>query len=132
MTDDSHFRSDCPIASTLDIVGDKWTLLIVRDMIFGARRFSEFVNAAEGIKRNILTDRLRRLESAGLVQRREYQTNPPRYDYRLTARGAALLPVVQELAKWGGAQMDHTYAPPDLLLEMIPEDLLRSDDPSEP
>jgi DNA-binding HxlR family transcriptional regulator len=122
MTDDIRHRSDCPIASTLDLVGDKWTLLIVRDMLFGASRFSDFVNAAEGIKRNILTDRLRRLERAGLVSRTVYQDRPKRYRYRLTERGAELLPAIQALARWGAANLGHTYDPPDVLLEWLPED----------
>jgi len=119
---DFDFRSDCPIASTLDLIGDKWTLLILRDMLFGARRFSDFVTAAEGIRRNILADRLKRLAEHGLVVRVAYQDNPPRFHYRLTPKGAALLPVIQELAKWGAAHMAHTYAPPEQLLRWRPED----------
>lgn len=122
MNEQDQYRSDCPIASTLDLVGDKWTLLIIRDMLFGAARFSDFVNAAEGIKRNILTDRLRRLEREGLVHRKRYQDKPERYEYRLTQRGAELLPVIQALARWGAANLGHTYDPPQSLLEWLPED----------
>lgn len=123
---ETDFRSDCPIASTLDLVGDKWTLLILRDMLFGASRFSDFVNAAEGIKRNILTDRLKRLTENGLVYRVPYQDNPPRFHYHLTPKGAALLPVIQELAKWGAANIAHTYDPPERLLSWLPGDHARA------
>lgn len=125
---ETEFRSDCPIASTLDLVGDKWTLLILRDMLFGASRFSDFVNAAEGIKRNILADRLKRLTENGLVSRVPYQDNPPRFHYHLTPKGAALLPVVQELAKWGAAHLAHSHDPPEVLLSWTPEDDLRAPD----
>lgn len=116
-------RSDCPIASTLDIVGDRWTLLILRDMMFGAHRFSDFVNAAEGIRRNILTDRLKRLAAQGLVTRERYQDNPPRFDYRLTGKGADMLPVIRALAQWGAAHIDHTDDPPEALLRLRPADV---------
>lgn len=122
MAEDKPFRSDCPISSTLDLVGDKWTLLILRDMLFGATRFSEFLAKPEGIKRNILTDRLRRLEVAGLIWRESYQTHPPRYSYRLTAQGAELLPVIQALADWGSRHLSHAYDPPAVLMAWTPSD----------
>jgi DNA-binding HxlR family transcriptional regulator len=119
---DYPYRSDCPIASTLDLIGDRWTLLILRDMFFGADRFSDFVAKAEGITRNILTDRLRQMEQNGLIYRQPYSDHPPRSLYRLTERGAQLLPVVQALAAWGAAQLDHTYDPPQSLMDWLPED----------
>lgn len=122
MTTPAPFRSDCPIASTLDLVGDRWTLLILRDMLFGSERFSDFVGKAEGIRRNILTDRLRRMEEDGLIFRETYQTNPPRFRYRLTERGAKLLPVIQALAAWGADHLGHTYEPPDVLMAWVPAD----------
>jgi DNA-binding HxlR family transcriptional regulator len=121
MTD---FRSDCPIASTLDLVGDRWTLVVLRDMIFGATRFGDFLAKPEGIPRNILTERLKRLEAAGLIARAAYQDRPPRFAYRLTARGADMLPVIQALATWGGRHLPHAYAPPAALLQARPETLL--------
>jgi DNA-binding HxlR family transcriptional regulator len=117
------FRSDCPIASALDLLGDKWTLLIFRDMAFGKRRFSEFLESSEQIQRNILSDRLKRMEAGGLVRKARYQTRPARYEYRLTARGADLLPIVQNLARWGYRHIRHTYAPPPELLARTPEAL---------
>jgi len=123
----NDFRSDCPIASALSVIGDRWSLVIIRDMLFGAHRFSQFVNSAEGIKRNILTDRLVKLEERGLITRKKYQDRPPRFDYRLTPKGAELLPVVQEIAKWGAAHLDHTYKPPDALMEWLPGDFYPQD-----
>lgn len=89
----------CPIARTLDLVGEWWTLLIVRDALFGARRFEEF--KATGIADNILSARLKRLTDSGILKRRRYQTHPDRYEYLLTEKGAALGPVVLALRTWG-------------------------------
>lgn len=89
----------CPIARTLDLVGEWWTLLIVRDALLGARRFDEF--KATGIADNILTTRLKRLTEAGIFRRRRYQTHPDRYEYLLTDKGAELAPIVLALRSWG-------------------------------
>jgi DNA-binding HxlR family transcriptional regulator len=94
-------RSDCPIACTLDLIGDRWTLLIVRDLFKAKHRFSEFLGAGEGITTNILTDRLKRLEQAGLVKRSRYQDHPPRYEYHLTPAGRSLSPVLKAIFTWG-------------------------------
>ena len=102
----SDRRSDCPIACSLDLIGDRWTLLIVRDLFRGKRRFSEFLGSDEGIKTNILTDRLKRLEEAGLVQRSPYQKHPPRYDYYLTSKGRDLSPVLNAIFAWGRGYFD--------------------------
>ncbi|HEU5154166.1 MAG TPA: helix-turn-helix domain-containing protein [Gemmatimonadales bacterium] len=99
----SDRRSDCPIACSLDLIGDRWTLLIVRDLFRGKKRFSEFLASDEGIKTNILTDRLKRLEEAGLVQRAPYQKHPLRYDYYLTSQGRDLSPVLSAIFAWGRA-----------------------------
>jgi DNA-binding HxlR family transcriptional regulator len=96
-------RSDCPVACTLDLVGDRWTLLIVRDLFKGKHRFSEFLDSGEGIKTNILAERLKRLERARLVERSRYQDHPPRYEYALTETGRSLGPVVKALYAWGSA-----------------------------
>lgn len=89
----------CPIARTLDLVGQWWTLLIVRDALLGARRFDDF--KATGIADNVLSDRLKRLIEAGIFKRRRYQTHPDRYEYLLTEKGNALAPVVLALRSWG-------------------------------
>ncbi len=89
----------CPIARTLDLVGEWWTLLIVRDALLGARRFEDF--KATGIADNILSARLKRLADAGVLKRRRYQTHPERCEYLLTEKGSALAPVVLALRAWG-------------------------------
>jgi DNA-binding HxlR family transcriptional regulator len=95
-------RSTCPIANVLDIVGDKWTLLVVRDLLMlGKRRYGEFQNSPEAIPTNILADRLKRLEAAGLVKKEFYQDNPPRAEYFLTRKGADLGPVLKAMGQWG-------------------------------
>jgi DNA-binding HxlR family transcriptional regulator len=105
-------RSPCPIANTLDLVGDKWTLLIARDLLFfGKRRYHEFSASPEGIPSNILADRLRRMEAAGLIEKTPYQQRPVRYAYRLTRRGADLKPVLLALIEWGNRHIPGTYRP---------------------
>ena len=95
-------RSPCPIAGALDVMGDAWTLLVIRDLLFyDKHRFADFLGSPEGISTNILAERLRRLEQCGLVERRRYQERPVREEYYLTARGHDLLPVVRQLILWG-------------------------------
>jgi DNA-binding HxlR family transcriptional regulator len=89
----------CPVARTLDVVGEWWTLLIVRDALLGARRFEEF--KATGIADNILSARLRRLVDEGILERVRYQERPDRHEYVLTEKGRALGTVVQALRGWG-------------------------------
>ncbi len=95
-------RSPCPIAGALDVLGDTWTLLVMRDLLFyDKHRFAEFLESPERISTNILAERLKRLERCGLVERRRYQERPPREEYYLTVRGHDLLPVLRELIRWG-------------------------------
>ena len=94
------FRSGCPVASFLDILGDKWTLVIIRDLFAGSRRYNDFLAGPERITTNILADRLKLLENEGLVRRTPYQQNPPRYEYELTDKGQAIRPVLQALKEW--------------------------------
>jgi DNA-binding HxlR family transcriptional regulator len=105
-------RSDCPIACALDLIGDRWTLLIVRDLFRGKHRFSEFLASGEGIKTNILAERLKRLERVGLVERVSYQAHPPRYEYHLTPAGRELSPVLRAILTWGRAHIPGLAAPP--------------------
>jgi DNA-binding HxlR family transcriptional regulator len=106
-------RSRCPVSSALEILGDIWTLLVVRDLLwFGKRRFAELLASGEGISTNILTDRLERLECEGVVTRRKYQDRPPRYEYVLTSRGRDLEPVLRELVRWGSRHVKGTLKPP--------------------
>jgi DNA-binding HxlR family transcriptional regulator len=95
-------RSPCPLGGALDLVGDRWTLLVIRDLLFYRKhRFAEFLASPEGISSNILADRLERLERCGLIERRRYRARPVREEYILTARGLDLRPVLRELIHWG-------------------------------
>ena len=101
-----EFRSRCSIARTLEIVGDKWTLLIVRDLMWhGKQTFQALQDSAERVPSNILSDRLKRLVQWGLVDRSAYQTNPVRYVYRLTDKGRSLEPVLLDIMAWGHANL---------------------------
>jgi DNA-binding HxlR family transcriptional regulator len=101
-------RSPCPVAGALDLVGDRWTLLILRDLLRGMSRYGQFLASPEGISTNLLADRLQRLEQAGLVTAVPYSQHPVRVDYRLTPAGRALRPVVDALAAWGLAHLPGT------------------------
>jgi DNA-binding HxlR family transcriptional regulator len=94
-------RSLCPVACALDVVGDRWTLLVIRDLLGGKRRYGDFLASAEKIPTNILADRLKRLERAGLIARVPYSTRPPRVEYHLTPEGRKLGRTVDALATWG-------------------------------
>ena len=94
-------RSDCPVSNALDVFGDRWTLVVVRDLSFGKTRFSELLAAPEKIPTNILSDRLKQLEMVEVVERVAYQERPMRYEYRLTEKGRDLAPVLQAMAEWG-------------------------------
>jgi DNA-binding HxlR family transcriptional regulator len=92
----------CPVARTLDIVGERWTMLIVRDLVMsGPRKFQDFEQSLRGISPNTLSARLKRLEDAGIVERRFYEQHPPRAEYVLTVRGRELGPVLKALFDWG-------------------------------
>ncbi|MBI3806712.1 MAG: helix-turn-helix transcriptional regulator [Nitrospirae bacterium] len=94
-------RSHCPITIVLDTLGDKWTLLVIRDLVLGKRRYQEFMASPERIASNILANRLKKLEAAGLVTRKTYQGNPARYEYLLTRKGKGLEPVLEAIIVWG-------------------------------
>ena len=91
----------CPVLATAQIVSGKWTLLMLRDLGEGPRRFSELQRSLCGISPRTLSTRLRALEEEGIVQRREFAEMPPRVEYRLTAKGAALAPIVQAMREYG-------------------------------
>lgn len=94
-------RSACAVANSLDIVGDKWTLLVVRDLLHGKRTFGELASSPERIPTNILAERLKRLEAAGIIIGTPYQERPVRYAYTLTAKGVALGDVLLAFVRWG-------------------------------
>jgi DNA-binding HxlR family transcriptional regulator len=91
---------NCSIARALELVGERWTLLIIRDAFLGLRRFDEFQESL-GVARNVLTDRLNRLVSQGILERVRYQERPERFEYRLTEKGRDLAVPVLALMKWG-------------------------------
>jgi DNA-binding HxlR family transcriptional regulator len=101
-------RSLCPVACSLELVGDRWSLLVIRDLFAGKHRFGDFLASPEHIPTNILAERLRRLEAAGLLFTLPYHQRPPRFEYHLTDRGRALAPVVDAMATWGLAQFPGT------------------------
>ena len=94
-------RSACPVARTLDLVGDRWSLLVIRDLLVGKKRYGDLLASDEHIPTNILAERLKRLEQAGLLERVPYSQHPPRFEYRLTAEGRGLGRAVDALATWG-------------------------------
>ena len=101
-----RYNQPCPVAKTLEVIGDRWTLLVVRDLLSGARRFQDFLATLPGIAPNILSTRLKLMEEHGLIARRFYSDHPPRAEYALTDRGRELSTVVGALAAWGSR---HVY-----------------------
>src|ERR1700742_3082979 len=90
----------CSVAAALEILGERWSLLAVREMAYGVHRFAR-IAAYTGASRDILAERLRKLEAAGVVERRQYSEHPPRFEYYLTAAGEELYPILRTLAEWG-------------------------------
>ena len=101
-------RSVCPITSTLEIIGDRWTLVIIRDLMAGRSHFKEFEHSPEGISTNILADRLSKLVKWGLVEKFSSSEVMGRQAYRLTSLGKSLEPVVAAIADWGLTHIDGT------------------------
>jgi DNA-binding HxlR family transcriptional regulator len=93
-------RSPCPVTNALDLFGDKWSLLIVRDLVLGKIRYGEFAESMEGIPSNILASRLKRLEAAGVVAKTVYCEKPIRHQYALTEKGRDLVPVLEAMVDW--------------------------------
>lgn len=101
-------RSPCPIACTLDLLGDRWTLLVLRDLFLGRSRFRDFLASPEGIPTNILTERLERLCANGLAERFAAEDGSGRPAYRLTQKGRSLGPLLRAARDWGLAQLEGT------------------------
>ncbi|MBF0292403.1 MAG: helix-turn-helix transcriptional regulator [Nitrospinae bacterium] len=117
-TETSTHRSACPINVLLETLGDTWSLLIVRDMMFfGRRTYNEFLNAGEKIATNILSNRLHRLETVGIIEKRRDSTDARKYIYRLTDKGIDLAPMLVEIILWS-ARHEKTDAPPEVIEEM--------------
>lgn len=100
------YNQDCAIARTLDMIGDRWTLLIIRDLFLGRARFSEFLHSMPAPPPRLLSQRLRRLEEDGLVARAVHDEYPVRTEYQLTAKGRSLFPVLYAMGSWG---LEHLF-----------------------
>jgi DNA-binding HxlR family transcriptional regulator len=105
----------CSIARALEAIGDRWTLLVIRDAFHGVRRFDDFQERL-GVARNVLSDRLTRLVDDGILEKRPYQERPQRFEYRLTSKGVDLFPVMVSLMKWGDRHAPDPGGPPVLVL----------------
>lgn len=108
----------CSIAGALAVIGERWSLLIVREVFLGVRRFDE-IQADLGIARNVLDTRLKRLIEQGVLERRRYQERPPRYEYRLTEKGLDLWPTMVALMQWGDRHAAPATGPPVLLQHKV-------------
>ncbi len=97
-------REDCSVARTVSVIGDRWTLLVLRDCFLGVRRFDLF-EARLGVTRHVLADRLKKLVEAGVLRKKLYQVRPDRFEYRLTKKGLDLHPIMMALVQWGDAHM---------------------------
>lgn len=123
-------RSRCPIAGALDLLGDRWTLLVVRDLLlYDKRRFAEFLASPERIATNILADRLERLDRCGVIERRKYADRPAREEYHPTARGRDLAPVLRELIRWGQCHVSGTATRPPAGVSEQARRLMHPDSP---
>lgn len=92
---------DCPVEMTLQLIGDKWKVLIIRDLLTGTKRFNELMRSVSGITQKVLTSHLRAMESAGLVTRTVYPEVPPKVEYNLTETGLSLKPILDSMIIWG-------------------------------
>jgi DNA-binding HxlR family transcriptional regulator len=100
------------VACTLDVLGDRWSLLVVRDLVRGKQRYAEFLESPEGIPTNILADRLKRLAAQGVIRSRRYSAHPPRVEYSLTEKGEELRPVLRAMVDWGVRHAGGRQPPP--------------------
>ena len=109
-------RSDCPISFALDLIGDKWSLLIIRDMVFDQKKFyKEFLQSKEKIATNILSDRLKRLENAGLIESKVYEKIRTQKEYSLTDKGKDLIPILLEYIVWSAKYEDGLAVPDEFV-----------------
>ena len=114
-SDENCQRSYCPVSCLLELIGDKWTLLVVRDLLIGHRTFKDLQSSAEKIPTNILADRLKRLEKNELVSRELYQERPKRYAYSLTPKGQDLEPVMMSMIIWSNKYIADTIKLKDIV-----------------
>ena len=111
-------RSDCPISFALDLLGDKWSLLVIRDLIFDKKKFyKEFLQSKEGIATNILSDRLKRLENSGIITSKVYEPLKTQKEYSLTQKGIDLIPMLVEVIVWSDKHHEGLAVPKDFLIK---------------
>jgi len=104
-------KEPCSVARSVAVIGDRWTLMVLRDCFLGVRRFEDFERRL-GISRSLVADRLKRLVEEGVLRRERYQERPPRYEYRLTEKGLALHPVIMAIVHWGDVYYAGDEGPP--------------------
>jgi DNA-binding HxlR family transcriptional regulator len=113
---DNCRQSGCPVAYGLDVFGDKWTLVVIRDMLMvGKRHYGEFLESPERIASNVLADRLKRLEDAGIVSKETDPGNQSKIIYNLTPKGVELIPLILEIVLWGTKHAPHTTMPAEFV-----------------
>lgn len=115
----------CPVETALSLMGDKWKILIVRDLLTGTKRFGELKKSLSGISQKVLTQHLRIMEGTGLVERRVYAEIPPRVEYSLTDAGYSLKPIHDAMWRWGEEYQERQRA-------LVPSDIPFAIDPSKP
>jgi len=121
--DEKKGRSSCPVTFALDRLGDKWSLLIVRDLMFrGRNTYGDFLNSGEGIATNVLADRLKRLDVEGIIEKSRDPVNRRRFLYKLTDKGYDLTPVLLEMMRWS-AKYDADTGTPKEFLDMLENDM---------
>lgn len=104
------YNPDCPVETTLQLIGDKWKVLIIRDLLTGTKRFNELMRSVTGITQKVLTSHLRAMEAAGLVNRTVYPEVPPKVEYNLTETGFSLKPILDSMIIWGNDYKKKTGA----------------------
>lgn len=119
MAKNINIRSHCPISFALDLIGDKWSLLVLRDIIFkGKNKYMDFLNAGESISTNILANRLVQLEEQGFIEKKDDPNNGKQFLYEPTVKALDLIPVMLELIRWSGKYDPKTAAPKEFLDEL--------------
>lgn len=102
---------ECPVEMTLQLIGDKWKVLIIRDLMSGTKRFNQLMRSVTGITQKVLTSHLRAMEADGLLTRKIYPEVPPKVEYTLTDTGYSLKPVLDSMMEWGNGYKEHIYTP---------------------
>lgn len=120
----TNYRSECPLSCVLELFGDKWTLLVIRDVLMGKHRYGDFEKSPEQIPTNILAERLKRLVREDIMEKVCYQQRPPRYAYKLTSKGADLIEILRQLTLWGVKYKVGLGHPPEQLWKTSSKEIL--------